>query len=174
MLRFDLVLNMPSSKKAPASASKLLAAIGEEQGAAGAAGGTGGGETHQVVIELYVAPLKAGDVVLGTEAVEEACREAGILKGLSTDHIARMARALEEYSHVPPRHSEPRRADYVVAVRRPGERRGVGGAAEGLPAGGAAGGQGAGVGSAYEIDVVAVESPSCVGVKYGPHARTHN
>ena len=38
MLRFDLVLNMPSSKKAPASASKLLAAIGEEQGAAGAAG----------------------------------------------------------------------------------------------------------------------------------------
>ena len=152
MLRFDLVLSMPSSNKTASSTSMVLASLGG--GGGGPAWGAGGGGTlHQMVIELYVAPLKAGDVVLGTEAVEVACREADILRGLSSDHIARMARALEEYSRVPPRHSVPRRADYVVAVR-PGERRGAGAGPEGA----------GGVGNGYELEVVAVESPSCVGV----------
>jgi hypothetical protein len=155
MLRFDLVLNMPSSNKAA-----VLASLGG--GGGGPAWGAGGGETfHQVVVELYVAPLKASDVVLGTEAVEEACREADILKGLSSDHIARMARALEEYSRVPPRHSVPRRADCVVAVRRPG--RGAGAGAEGA----------GGLGKGYELEVVAVESPECVGVNVKIERRVH-
>jgi len=100
-------------------------------------------------------------VVLGTEAVEEACREAALLQGLSSEHIAKMARMLEEYSRVPPRHDAPRRADRVVAVRKTQDRGGGGG---GRGGGGGDVGNGVVVGEGYELDVVSVEGPKVVGI----------
>ena len=111
--------------------------------------------THAYTRTRAYTHTTAGDVVLGTEAVEEACREAALLQGLSSEHIAKMARMLEEYSHVPPRHDAPRRADRVVAVRKTQDRGGGGAGDAGY--GGVAGG-------GYELDVVSVEGPKVVGI----------
>jgi hypothetical protein len=62
-----------------------------------------------------------------------------------------MARVLEEYSRVPPRHAVPRRADHLVSVRS-------------VEGGASAGEAGVGRMEGYEVEVVALTGPKCVGV----------
>ena len=162
MLRFDLLITMPNT-----AADQRSAAVSQTKNAqpsplpsarSAAAGGGAVSDTHQVAVELFVAPLQAGSVVLGTEAVEEAARHAQVLKFLPQQEVARMARLVEVYSRAPPRHSTPRRADQVLAVV-PGEE-GAHGGATAREAGGAVGtGEGG-----YAVEVVAIDGPACVGV----------